>query len=326
MQLVLDSKGLELGRQDRIFQIISKNGKRNISPAKLSSIAITAAVVLHSPAIHLAVEEGVPILFFDRIGRPKARLWSPHFVGLSTLRRQQARFCEDAAATAWVIDLFGLKTEGQLANLRYMEKQRTKLGGALRQTRQAMQKQLRAMDSYRDQLPEQCRNHLMGIEGNLARMYWQNVGQSLPRAYGFTKRSRRPAEDIFNAALNYLYGMLYSLVETGVLAVGLDPQMGILHVDAYKKPTLVFDLIEAFRPWIDRLLVEQCFGKKIESRFFTKNQHGLFLNKAGKAFFIPLFNDFMRTEHEHFSRLATRKNHIFYLAGQLATRIRTENG
>lgn len=323
MQLVLDSKGLQLARQDRIFQVISKNGKRNISPAKLTSIAVHANVLLHTNAVTLAVEEQVPILFFDGIGRPKARLWSPHFVGLATLRRQQARFCEDALATAWMIDVFGLKTEGQLANIRYMEQQRTRLGSALRKTRQAMQKQIRNMEPFREQLPSMCRNELMGIEGNIARLYWQNIGQSVPRAYGFTKRSRRPAEDIFNAALNYLYGMLYSVVGSGVLAVGLDPQMGVLHADAYKKPTLVFDLIEAFRPWIDRLLLEQCFQKKVQTSFFTKNQHGIFLNKEGKAFFIPLFNDFLRTEYTYFGRSASRKNHVYFLASQLAQRIRT---
>lgn len=322
MQLVLDSKGLTLTRQDRIFQLISENGKRNISPAKLTSIAITANVVLHSSAIKLAVQENVPILFFDRIGRPQARLWSPHFVGLSTLRRQQLRFCEDSLGTAWMIDIFALKTEGQLNNLKYLQSQRTRLGGSLRKAARSFGKYQRDMEQYRDQLPDMCRNELMGIEGTIARIYWQNMGQSVPADYRFLKRSRRPAEDIFNAALNYLYGMLYSVLESAILATGLDPQIGILHVDAYKKPTLAFDLIEPFRPWVDGLLLEQCFQETIKPSFFTKNQHGIFLNKEGKAFFIPLFNNFLRTETTYLRRSAIRRNHIYYLAGQLAQRIR----
>lgn len=322
MQLVLDSKGLQLARQDKLFQVISEGGKRNISPAQLSSIAVHANILIHTAAIRLAVEKEVPILFFDRIGRPKARIWSPHFVGLATLRRQQIQFGEDTAATAWIIDLFGLKTAAQLDNIKYLERQTTRFGAALRKARQGMRKQIRAMDAHRDSFVGSCRNELMGIEGNVARLYWQNLGQSLPRKYTFLKRSRRPAEDIFNAALNYLYGMLYSVVEAAILATGLDPQMGILHTDEYKKPTLAFDLIEPFRPWLDKLLMEQCFKGKVEAEFFTKNQHGIFLNKKGKAFFIPLFNDFMRTEAEYFSRTATHRNHIYFLAGQLAQRIR----
>jgi CRISPR-associated protein Cas1 len=145
----------------------------------------------------------------------------------------------------------------------------------------------------------------------------------LPREYGFTKRSRRPAEDIFNASINYFYGMMYGKVEQAILAAGLDPQMGILHVDAYKKPTLAFDLIEAFRPWCDRLLMEQCISRQLLPAFFTKNQHGIFLNKKGKAHLIPLFNDYLREEVTFFGRSATRNNHIFYLAGQLAQRIKS---
>lgn len=159
--------------------------------------------------------------------------------------------------------------------------------------------------------------------GSAARAYWQVLGASLPEEYRFAKRSRRPAEDDFNAALNYLYGMLYSVVEGALFAAGLDPHLGILHTDEYNKPVLVFDLIEAFRPWVDRLLVEECLISNLEAQFFSKNQFGLFLNKKGKAYIIPLFNDYLRTQRRYFQRDSTVKNHIYGLAARLANRIRT---
>jgi hypothetical protein len=48
--------------------------------------------------------------------------------------------------------------------------------------------------------------------------------------------------------LNYGYGVLYSLVEKACIYAGLDPFVGFLHTDNYVKKSLVFDLLEPYRP------------------------------------------------------------------------------
>ncbi len=54
-----------------------------------------------------------------------------------------------------------------------------------------------------------------------------------------------------------MYSMLYAVLEGALFAAGFDPHLSILHADEYNKAVLAFDLIEAFRPWIDRLLIEE---------------------------------------------------------------------
>lgn len=322
MQLVLDTSGLHLSKHNNTFLLQSEKGKRSISPAKLSSIAITANVTLTSSAIALAIANEIPILVFDRIGKAKARLWSPYFQSIATLRRMQIRFADTPEATAWMLDLFSLKTMGQLENLKYIKSKKGALNLALGKAATAIKRNQHGFDPFRDKLLDECRQQIMGVEGNIARLYWQAVGNSIPPKYRFQTRSRRPAKDHFNATINYLYGMLYSVVEGALFAAGLDPHLGFLHADEYNKPTLSFDLIEPFRPWLDRLLIEQCFEKKIQDTYFTKNQYGLFFNKTGKAFIIPLFNDFLRTKRSYLHQESTVKNHIYFMAGRLAQRIR----
>ena len=225
-----------------------------------------------------------------------------------------------------MVDLFLLKTEEQIQNLEYLRKQRGPLSLGMGQAINIIKQNKYNFDPLREQLIDECRQQMMGVEGAIARVYWRAVGNGIPRKYMFQTRSRKPAKDIFNAALNYLYGMLYSVVEGGLFAVGLDPHLGILHADQYDRPTLSYDLIEPFRPWVDRLLMEQCYKKTLDPRFFTKNQHGLFLNKNGKAFIIPLFNDFLRSERNYLNQESTVKNHIYFLAGRLAQRIRATVG
>ncbi len=323
MQLVLDSKGIKIANKNNAFQIISEGGERIIGPGKLTSIAIIANVQIQTDAINLAIKQQIPILFFNRFGKIVGRIWSPHFQSIATLRRQQIKFSETPEATTWLIDLFWLKTENQIRNLQYLQMRQPTYTSVLGQAIQAIKKHNKSFEQYRGRLVEEVRNAIMGTEGTIARIYWQTVGNTLPRKYRFQKRSRRPAEDLFNAAINYGYGMLYTVIESSIFAVGLDPQLGILHADEYAKPTLSFDLIEAFRPWIDRMLIEACLDDQLQKQFFNKNQHGIFLNKKGKAFIIPLFNQLLRKERKWLNRESSVKNHIYYLAGRLAHRIRT---
>jgi len=322
MQLVLDTKGITLTKKRNAFYIEAGEQSRVIGPTKISSIAITANCSLSANAVKLAIKFQIPIFFFDDIGKAKGRLWSPYFESLATLRRQQTFFAMSQYATQWVIAVFGLKTKHQIENLKYLQKQEPSKKSILDANILKMQVLQKKMDAFKKEKIKDCNGSLMGIEGNIAKIYWQSISICMPKDFQFEKRSRRPAEDIYNAATNYLYGMTYTIVEAGVFAAGLDPQLGILHADDYHKPTLAFDMIEPFRGWIDRLLIEQCLQGKVEKRFFTSNKHGVFLNKHGKAYIIPLFNKFMRQEKEFQNMKVSHKNQIYHFAGKLATRIR----
>ncbi|MEM6317666.1 MAG: CRISPR-associated endonuclease Cas1 [Bacteroidota bacterium] len=322
MQLILDSSGIKLANKNNAFHLTTEGGQRTIGAGKLSSIAIFSNVTIEASAIKLAIDHQIPMLFFSRFGKVMGRLWSPHFQNIATLRRQQVKFYDSEEATAWLIDLFWLKTEQQIKNLQYIQMRQPVYASVLGKAIKSIKQHHKNFEKYRSQLIDEARNGFMGTEGNIARLYWQAVGNTLPRAYRFQKRTRRPAKDNVNAAINYAYGMLYSVVESGLFAVGLDPQLGLLHTDEYNKPTLSFDLIEAFRPWADRLIIEACIDKHLRNNFFTHNQHGIFLNKEGKAWLIPTFNEMLRTEIKWLNQEASARNQIYYLATRLARRIR----
>jgi len=69
----------------------------------------------------------------------------------------------------------------------------------------------------------------------------------LPSEFASQRRTRRPAEDPFNALLNYSYSLLLSRIANAVLACGLDPHLGFYHTDRSMAPPLVLDLMDLFR-------------------------------------------------------------------------------
>jgi CRISPR-associated protein Cas1 len=79
---------------------------------------------------------------------------------------------------------------------------------------------------------------------------WQNFAQrySFARKNGGTRNASHP----LNAILNYAYAILESQVRVKVLAMGLDPTIGVLHSGRRGRADFVLDLMEPLRPLADR--------------------------------------------------------------------------
>jgi len=320
MQLVLDTNGLIVKKRNESFWIYRKKEKRLISPRRISSIAVTADCLISAAAIRLAAKHEIPIYFFNGQGKAEARLWSANFKGLANIRRAQVLFAREKEATEWVISLFEMKTSHQIACLKFIlrKKRNSKDGQMLRSKIREIESAPSQFQQLSNTLIEKSRNDLMGMEGALAKSYLKEISKHLPTDWQFPKRSRRPGRDPFNAALNYLYGMLYNQVGSAVLAAGLDPQLGFLHTDGYQRPSLVFDMIEPFRPWVDVLLVELIFEKKILTSDFAVGEEGVRILPMGRRKLISAFNDRMEKRRRFLRRELSQKNHVYRFAGEFA--------
>jgi len=137
------------------------------------------------------------------------------------------------------------------------------------------------------------RNQMMGIEGAASARYFGVIGKLPPKAFAFTSRSQRPARDPVNACLNYGYGILYSMVDRSCILAGLDPFVGFLHTDNYNKTSLVFDLIEPFRIWVDRVVLHLFTGRKMKQEYFESTANGVVLSKEVRGLLVQELNAYL---------------------------------
>lgn len=318
MQLVLDTKGIVMKKRNDCFHLQTDKQERLISPLKVSSIAITSDCSLSTSAIRLAIEHEIPIYLLNNLGKVEGRLWAANFGHQASVRRKQAVFQQTIEANNWVIAQYEDKIKRQIETLQDVQV-RTQVD--ISDKIEAMQRIKGNLDELTNKPLHQTCDQIRGQEASAARIYWQSIGKLIPAPMSFAGRSQFPAKDRFNAALNYLYGMLYGVVETALFSTGLDPYMGIFHADQYNKPTLSFDLIESFRPWIDQLLIKACFEWDISASHFTETADQVSLGKKGKQLFIPAFNQFMveRTLYQHKNH--SHKTVIYQHAYQLVKMI-----
>jgi CRISPR-associated protein Cas1 len=87
------------------------------------------------------------------------------------------------------------------------------------------------------------------VEARAARRYWPYVFADLDF------RRHRENEDQ-NILLNYGYAVLRAIVARAICAAGLHPSLGIHHHNRYNAFCLADDLMEPFRPAVDRAVAE----------------------------------------------------------------------
>ncbi len=321
MQIIIDTANTSITVRNKCFYIQNKTTSRQISPKRISSIAITTNCNINSSAIKLAAHHQVPIYFFNNFGTIQARLWSPYFINLAELRKKQLLFAQSKLASRWIIELLGNKTTEQITNLKKMARQQPKYKEQVIEIEERIDRQFRKIETLGDKKIQEMRNEVMGYEGSVSRLYYQALNLFLPDDFQFNRRSRRPAKDYFNAGLNYIYGMTYSVVESGVFAKGLDPAIGCLHVDSHQNPTLVFDLIEPIRPIIDRILIDLILDGQLNPGHFIHKEQGIWVNKKGKRVIIGTFNDFLHTRINIRGTIKRLKDHIYGLSNDLGNLI-----
>jgi CRISPR-associated protein Cas1 len=89
------------------------------------------------------------------------------------------------------------------------------------------------------------------VEAVAARRYWSQLFEG----FGF---SRKPeGEDDINLRLNFGYGVLRGIVARAICASGFHPAIGLHHHNQYNAYCLADDLMEPFRPLVDRVVREQ---------------------------------------------------------------------
>ena len=95
-----------------------------------------------------------------------------------------------------------------------------------------------------------------GYEGTGAAQYFAALGQLVDPAFRFTHRTRQPPTDPVNSLLSFGYTLLFYNLYGLIVARGLPPYVGHLHLMRDRHPALASDLIEEFRaPIVDSLVL-----------------------------------------------------------------------
>lgn len=144
-------------------------------------------------------------------------------------------------------------------------------------------------------------DHVRGIEGDAARIYFRAVGEVLASSpLPFTARTRRPPRDPVNAMLGFCYGLLVTECIGALESVGLDHQMGFFHRPRSGRPSLALDLAEEFRALTDQFVVSLVRRRQLQPDNFEQTPGGgVYLSDDGRTQLLTVWEEHKEVEIQH---------------------------
>lgn len=319
MELVLNTFGTSLNRDNEAFVVTNKKGRQRVPVEGIDSVQIGRGVQVTSDAILLAIEHEIDVLFMERGGMPGGRVWSPRYGSISTIRKGQLKFLSGTAALQWIKGVISEKISNQQALLLMMD-------GDSAETRRQRESAINRIERFRLKVETvdgatvgECAPMLRGWEGSASKIYFEAYSALLPERYRFEARSQHPALDAVNAFLNYGYGLLYGRIEGCLIKSGIDPYVGVLHRDNYNRPVLVYDVIERYRIWIDFVVAHLVCQHVVTDDLYSVQADGSYwLEALGRRVLIQSVNDYLDEVVDIDGVARSRDTHIMLYTQRLA--------
>lgn len=268
--LFVQTQGAYLRLENETLRVDIEGERRLKVPLHhLGGIAVFGNVLLSPFLISQCALDGRDVAWYSRTGRFRGRLAGPTS-GNVLLRRAQHEALSDPAATLELARAFVL--------------------GKVRMTRAVLQRAQRdglddpavddAVEAQRDAVRQvqhaDTVESVRGAEGQAAAVYFSVFDRLLLAPdFAFEARTRRPPRDPVNALLSFLYTLLRQDCAAALEGVGLDPQVGFLHVLRPGRPALALDLMEEFRAWwADRLALTLINRRQLGLQHFALRPGG----------------------------------------------------
>lgn len=265
-------------RQGRLLLESEGVALRSFPARQVRQVVVWGNVRLSTPALTFCLRQGVPVLFLSQDGLlygVAAAFPDPHPDHL------RAQFAQDPLplARAFVV--------GKLRSAMVMLKRHGLPGKEA--VEEALEQAMRSRQLDR----------LRGAEGLGSRAYFAGLSYLLGE-YGFQGRTRRPPQDPVNAALSYGYALLLGRVLLAVRLAGLHPEVGFLHSEGRRNPSLALDLMEEFRiPVVDQVVISAFRRGGLAPAHAEVRNGGVYLNEEGKRILITLLEERFLQEATH---------------------------
>ncbi len=309
--LYLNTPGLHVGKSGRVLKI--KEKQKVVQEVRINEICqlnLMGNIQLSTQAIQTLCQAEIPIAYFSMGG------WFygvTHGLGVKNifLRREQFRLAD---VPGFCLRLARALIAGKIRNQRTLLQR-----NHVEPPRRALV-QMKCMqeDAERASSPEQ----LLGIEGNAARVYFENFsgmlkvqdkqtaatesqtsdhaeGQgsrngAMDFTFDFQGRNRRPPKDPVNALLSLAYSLLAKDLTVTAQVIGFDPYLGYFHQPRFGRASLALDLMEPFRPLIaDSAVLSAINTRMVTAEDFVRAGDSVALAPNGRKKFFRAYEQRM---------------------------------
>ncbi len=275
-------KSGRLQRKDNTLEIIYKDSTKKVIPIeRVEDIYVMTEFDFNTALLNLLAQYGIKIHFFNYYGFYAGTYYPKETLVSGKLLIKQVEHYIDANKRLKIAKSFIDAASYNIHRNLVYYKNRGK----------NVEENIKEIDYYRSQIIK-CNsvNELMGIEGDIRKVYYKSWNNIINQDINFEKRVKNPPDNAINSLISYVNTIIYTRVLSEIYKTQLNPTISYLHEPSERRYSLCLDIAEIFKPLIcDRLIFSMLNKNQITEKDFEKDLNFLYIkDKARREITIEI--------------------------------------
>jgi CRISPR-associated protein Cas1 len=277
--------------EDESTRPVRVGERRTIPVEDVDSLWVFGELDLNSRVLVFLSQNKVPVHFFNYYGFYAGSFYPREYLHAGYLVVRQVRHYANRRLRLVIArEFIRAALHNIMRNLRYYGTR----GVDLQEQTEGVQAEMLRLEAVTSV------EELMACEGRARAQYYQGFARILKNDVEFTKRVRRPPDNIVNALISFTNGLVYSASLTQIYRTQLDPTISFLHEPGVRRFSLALDLAEVFKPILaDRLLFKLLNNRQLSDRDFAQDLNCCYLKESGRKVVLKEWDARLQTTIEH---------------------------
>ncbi|MEI7812941.1 MAG: CRISPR-associated endonuclease Cas1 [Ignavibacteria bacterium] len=298
--IYLTTQGATLKRESRRLYVEKDNIELfEIQARQTESVIIFGNIQVSTQALALIGEEGITVTYLYFNGKMKGQFLPPLNKNIDLRLEQYHIVCNENACLEAAKFMLLKKIEAMEEFYRHC-RQKSEFANQyeIKRELEETREKIREAEQY---------DELLGYEGAASRAHFHYYSQLFKGEILFAGRSKHPPEDEANAMLSLGYTLMQNLINGICAASGLDVYAGFLHRPDYARPSITLDILEGFRPVVDKFVLNLANLSIITRKDFREEGNYKFLlnNAALKKYLLNWNNLIYADDNELLKKIVS---------------------
>ena len=285
-------KSGRLQRKDNTLEIVYKdNTKKSIPVERVDDIYVMTEFDFNTTLLNFLSQYGIRVHYFNYYGFYTGTYYPKEQLVSGKLLVKQVEHYNDMHKRSEIAKAFiDAASYNIYRNLNYYNNRGKDVKEYMNQI-EALRKQIKKCKDVEE---------LMGIEGNIRKIYYDSWNKIINQDIEFKKRVKNPPDNAINSLISYINTLVYTRVLSEIYKTQLNPTISYLHEPSERRFSLCLDIAEIFKPIIaDRLIFSMLNKKQITEKDFEKGLNFLYIKDNARKEITKQFDLKLQTTIKH---------------------------
>lgn len=281
-----------LQRKDNTLEITYNDGTKKVIPVeRVDNIYVMTQFDFNTVLLNFLSQYGINIHFFNYYGFYTGTYYPKESLVSGKLLIKQVENYNDMKKRLKIAKAFIDSASYNIhRNLIYYKNRNKNLEDYIKE-----------IEYFRRQI-DQCKDvkELMGIEGNIRKVYYSSWNSIINQDIKFEKRVKNPPDNAINSLISYVNTIIYTRVLSEIYKTQLNPTISYLHEPSERRFSLCLDIAEIFKPIIgDRFIFSMLNKNQITEKNFEKDLNFLYIKEKARKEITKQIDKRLQTKIKH---------------------------